>query len=247
MPFARNDGVDIYYEVHGAGPPLVLLHGFTAQSAQWKAYGYVDALRQSHQVILIDARGHGKGAKPHERSAYRLQARLADIIAVLDALDVDRAHFCGYSMGGWLAFGMAIHFPQRVASLIGGGAHPYEEKFDAFCGVDGNDPDAFIAALEQFIGERIAAQARSFILQNDLVALCAAATDRDSFAPHLSMLAVPVLLFVGERDQRLEQVRRAAAEITGAQLIVLPGHNHASALSACAALMPHIGAFLQGV
>lgn len=245
MPCTHHDGVDIYYEVHGAGPPLVLLHGFAAQSAQWKAYGYVGALQRSHRVILIDARGHGKSAKPHVRSAYLLERRLADVVAVLDELDISRVHFCGYSMGGWLAFGMAFHYPQRVASLIVGGAHPYEERFDAFDGVDGGDAAAFIAALERFIGERISSQARTFILHNDLAALCAAAIDRASFAPCLHALSVPLLLFVGDRDQRLALVRRAADEIAGARLVVLPGQNHASALAARAALMPHIEAFLQ--
>lgn len=247
MPYAHNDGFDIYYETHGAGPPLVLLHGFTASSAQWKAYGYVDALQQSHRVILIDARGHGASAKPHERSAYRQERRLADIVAVLDALDIERAHFCGYSMGGWLAFGMAFHHPRRVASLIVGGAHPYEETFEAFegiGGIDDIDPDAFMAALERFIGERIGAQARAAILDNDLAALCAAAVDRASFAACLPSLAAPLLMFVGGRDQRLESVRRAAAELD-APLIELPSYGHAGALAARAALLPRIAAFLQ--
>ncbi|KIF82773.1 alpha/beta fold hydrolase [Noviherbaspirillum autotrophicum] len=244
MPYAHNDGIDIYYETHGEGPPLVLLHGFTAQSAQWQAYGYVDELRQSHRLILIDARGHGNSAKPHERSAYRLEQRLGDIVAVLDALGIACAHFCGYSMGGWLAFGMACHHPQRVASLIVGGAHPYQETFDTFEGVDGADPDAFIAALEGFIGERIGARARAVILDNDLAALCAAAVDRASFAAWLPSLAVPLLMFVGERDQRLAPVRRAAAELDAA-LVVLPHYGHGGALAARAALMPHFRAFLQ--
>lgn len=244
MPYARNDGIDIYYEEHGAGAPLVLLHGFTAQSAQWRAYGYVGELQRTHRLILIDARGHGRSARPHAREAYALQDRLADIVAVLDVLGIERAHFCGYSMGGWLAFGMAFHHPQRVASLIVGGAHPYEEKFDAFDGVDGSDPDAFIAALERFIGERVGSQTRAVILQNDLHALCAAATDRAGFADRLGALAVPLLMFVGECDQRLAAVRQAAAQLNAA-LVVLPGLGHANALAARVTLLPHIKAFLR--
>lgn len=244
MPYAHHADIAIHYEVHGAGPPLVLLHGFTAQSSQWQLYGYVNALQRSHQLILIDARGHGRSAKPHARSAYRLQERLADIVAVLDALDIGRAHFCGYSMGGWLAFGMACHHPRRVASLIVGGAHPYEERFDAFHGVDGSDPDAFIAALERFIGERIGSQARAAVLQNDLAALCAAATDRESLAVCLGRTAVPSLLFVGERDRRLPLVQHAATAPGSSGPAILPGLGHAGALSARAALMPHILAFL---
>jgi pimeloyl-ACP methyl ester carboxylesterase len=78
------------------------------------------------------------------------------VVAVLDALNIPKAHFCGYSMGGWVGFGMARYARHRVHSLIIGGACPCREsRWDAFRQVDGTDPDAFIAPLEEGIGERI--------------------------------------------------------------------------------------------
>ena len=70
MPYVDNRGVRIHYQVEGKGPPLVLQHGFTQSLEGWYRCGYVDALKPKYRVVLIDARGHGKSDKPHERAAY---------------------------------------------------------------------------------------------------------------------------------------------------------------------------------
>ncbi|HYD59448.1 MAG TPA: alpha/beta hydrolase [Noviherbaspirillum sp.] len=243
MPWADNKGMRIWYEARGEGEPLVLLHGFTSSSAHWKVYGYASALERSHRVVLIDLRGHGKSAKPHERDAYALEHRLADIDAVLNELDIDAAHFCGFSMGGWLSYAMAARSPSMVKSLIIGGAHPYEESFAAFAGIDGSDPDAFIAALESFLGEVISPAMRRMMLLNDLRALCAAATDRASLEPALEGMRVPMMMFVGDLDQRLAAVQEAAQKMD-ARLVIVPGIAHAGTLGASEMLIPEIRSFL---
>jgi pimeloyl-ACP methyl ester carboxylesterase len=243
MTWADNKGMRIWYEVRGEGEPLVLLHGFTSSSAHWKVYGFASALEKTHRVVLIDLRGHGKSAKPHDRDAYALEHRLADVDAVLDALGIEAAHFCGFSMGGWLSYAMAARSPSKLKSLIIGGAHTYEESFAAFAGLDGSDPEAFIAALEHFLAEAIPPATRRMILLNDLRALCAAATDRANLAPALAGLAVPHMMFVGELDQRLAAVQEAAGQMN-AQLLVVPGVSHADTMSASEVLIPEIRAFL---
>jgi hypothetical protein len=70
LPYANNNGVKIYYEVEGEGPPLVLGHGLSGTLNHWWRLGYVDALRHDFRLILFDARGHGRSDKPHESSAY---------------------------------------------------------------------------------------------------------------------------------------------------------------------------------
>ncbi|MES2104671.1 MAG: alpha/beta hydrolase [Pseudomonadota bacterium] len=245
MPYADNRGTRIYYEVHGAGEPLVLLHGFASSGRQWQMAGYVDGLKEAYRLILVDARGHGRSDKPHEAAAYALENRLDDIRAVLAELQLSRAHFLAYSMGGWLAFGMAVHDPHLVASLMIGGAHPYADSLAMFAGVGGAGPDAFIAALESFIGETLSREARLFILQNDLAALAAAANDRNGYAAQLARIAAPLMLFVGDRDQRLPLVQKADRELGAGKLLILPGANHASALFAAHILLPEIRNFLH--
>lgn len=98
MPFTNNRGVHIRYEVEGHGPPLVLLHGFSENLRTWYWKGFVEALQDTYQLILLDVRGHGASDKPHDSAAYALAAYAADVVAVLDALEIEQAHYFGYSL-----------------------------------------------------------------------------------------------------------------------------------------------------
>ncbi len=145
MPYADNQGVRIHYKVEGEGPPLVLQHGFSQSVKRWYLAGYIDALQQDYQLILIDARGHGGSDKPHDPAAYTLPQQVSDVVTVLDDLGLDQAHFWGYSMGGRIGFGMAKYAPERIQTLIIGGAQPYGRTLPASSQFDGNDPDAFVS------------------------------------------------------------------------------------------------------
>ena len=245
MPFVENHGVKIYFEVYGQGHPVVFLHGFTRNLQLWKLAGYVSGLERFCRVILIDQRGHGQSDKPHDAEAYRLEKRLGDVITVLDHLGVKRSSLFGYSMGGWLAFAFAAYFPERVASLVIGGAHPFQESFNDFTGVDGSDPDAFIHALSCLIGEHIAPEFRPLILQNDLVALSAAAQARQSLEERLSHIEAPCLLFVGDGDKRIEKINLCVTKLPNARLLVVPSAGHVTALLKVNSVLPEVVRFLE--
>lgn len=123
MPYATNDGLRIHYRLDGnaAGPPLVLQHGYSMSLHDWYDPGYVDTLGAAYRLILIDARGHGASDKPHDPDAYRAARMAGDVVAVLDALGLARAHFFGYSMGGRIGFALAREAPARLHSLVLGG------------------------------------------------------------------------------------------------------------------------------
>src|SRR5262245_60361026 len=131
MPYADNAGVRIHYEVEGHGPTLVLQHGFTHSVRRWHMHGYVAALRHDHELVLIDARGHGLSDKPHDPSAYALAERVGDVIAVLDDLGRATTTFWGYSMGGRIGFGLARYARSRITAFVIGGQHPYERHLPA--------------------------------------------------------------------------------------------------------------------
>ncbi|WP_394781205.1 alpha/beta fold hydrolase [Undibacterium sp.] len=245
MPFVNNNGTSIYCEEHGSGEPLVLMHGFTSSSKQWHMTGFVDGLKDAYRLILIDARGHGQSDKPHDAATYALEHRLADINTVLDALDITTSHFLAYSMGGWQTFGMALHYPQRIRSLVIGGAHPFADSLQAFARTDSSNPDAFIAAMENFIGEKMRPEALPFVLQNDIRALLAAASDREGYAARLADIKAPLMLFVGDRDRRLALVQKTAEELHAEKLLLVPGTNHSSTLFASATILPVLKEFLQ--
>src|SRR5205085_3116511 len=124
MAYANHNGVRIYYRVIGQGPPLVLQHGFTQTLKRWYLCGYVEMLRQHYRLVLIDPRGHGGSDKPHDPSDYVLSLRVADVLAVLDDLNIQKTIFWGYSTGGRVAFGLARAAPERVSALIIGGHAP---------------------------------------------------------------------------------------------------------------------------
>ena len=108
MPYVRNGDIRIHYQVEGSGQPLVLQHGFTDSLTSWYDFGYVAPLKHDYMLILIDARGHGDSDKPHDVAAYAMELRAADIVSVMNELRVSRAHYFGYSMGGWVGFGMEL-------------------------------------------------------------------------------------------------------------------------------------------
>lgn len=92
MPYVNNNGVRIHYQVDGDGPPLVLMHGLTQSLEDWYEFGWVEGLRKDYKLILIDHRGHGHSDKPHDPRAYGYELRMRDVLAVLDALNIDKAH-----------------------------------------------------------------------------------------------------------------------------------------------------------
>ena len=89
------DGIDLRYDVAGSGPPLVLMHGSVLSRAIWRGLGYLGPLADSHTVIRMDLRGHGRSGAPHQEAAYTQERFVADLLAVLDAQGHERAALLG--------------------------------------------------------------------------------------------------------------------------------------------------------
>jgi len=156
MPYVDNGGVRIHYRAEGQGPALVLQHGFTESVVDWYEAGYVERLRPDYRLVLIDARGHGASDKPHDPDAYLLNRRVSAVIAVLDALEIAKASYWGYSMGGWIGFGIAKYAKERIRALVIGGQHPYPRSMGALRqmvqrGIE-QGSGAFVAAMEEMFG-----------------------------------------------------------------------------------------------
>jgi pimeloyl-ACP methyl ester carboxylesterase len=107
------NGVELYYEIHGSGEPALLVHGLGSSTLDWEPQ--IAALAQRFQVIAFDVRGHGRSGKPRQRYSVRLFAE--DTAALIRALGLGPVHVVGISMGGMIAFQLAVTAPELVRSL----------------------------------------------------------------------------------------------------------------------------------
>src|SRR5690242_1765577 len=108
-------GIDLYYETHSQGEPLVLIPATGFAADVWLP-DQVPALSKSLQVIIFDPRGCGRSSSPSKE--YTIGDMAADTIALLDHLGLPAAHVLGHSMGGRIGLAMALDWPRRVRSLI---------------------------------------------------------------------------------------------------------------------------------
>lgn len=238
MPYANSNGVKIYYEVEGKGPPLVLAYGLTGGLNCWRAIGIVDLLRNDFQLILFDARGHGRSDKPHEPAAYGLQMA-DDVVAVLADIGVSKAHYFGYSMGARIGFRVALRNGDRFSSFILGGYSPY--RYEAQTKVEEEtmqgvklllaDPDTYL--LQRFGRPLTPAEKEATLAANDAEALIALVTAFRDWVPlndhDLHGVRVPCLVFCGERDPRHSGAERGASHMPKAKFVSLPGLDHVQA------------------
>jgi 3-oxoadipate enol-lactonase len=114
MPHAILNGIRIHYDTHGEGEPVLLINGLSAPSANWLFQ--VKGLSPHFRVVTFDNRGVGESDVP-EAPAYPTSQMADDAAAVLEHLDIRRAHVIGHSMGGTIAMELAIRHPKRVRSL----------------------------------------------------------------------------------------------------------------------------------
>ncbi len=256
MPYANNNGVKVYYEVEGQGPPLVLGHPGAGSLNLWRTRGYVDALRNDYQLILFDARGHGQSDKPHEVSAYGTNMA-DDVVALLDSLGIGKAHYFGYSMGAWIGLMLATRHVERFRSFIIGGWSPYHEEPVAKEDRAGlemmklvlSDPEYAVRQREKNLGRLLTDGEKNRMLTNDAAAAVALLTS--DIAPftdsELARISVPCLLFCGDVDSRHTGAKESINHMPQARFISLPSLDHATAFARSELMLPHIKEFLAEV
>jgi pimeloyl-ACP methyl ester carboxylesterase len=117
--YAQVNGIDLYYETHGAGRPLILLHGGLGSGEMFGPI--LPALAEHHQVITPDLQGHGRTADIDRPIDIRLMAD--DIAALIEHLGLEKPDLVGYSLGGGVALQTAVKYPAMVGRLVAASAH----------------------------------------------------------------------------------------------------------------------------
>ena len=129
MPTVRANGVELFYQESGApdAPPLVLIMGWGGDHTAWALQ--TPAFAADHRVIAFDNRGAGQSGLP--AAPYTIPGMAEDVVGLMDALGIGRAHVCGASMGGMIAQEVALRHPERVRTL---GLHCTAAAVDAYAG-----------------------------------------------------------------------------------------------------------------
>ena len=112
--YADVNGINLYYETHGSGRPLILLHGGLGSGEMFGPS--LPALAAKHQVIAVDLQGHGRTADIDRPIDTRLMAD--DIAALIDHVGLDKPDVVGYSLGGGVAFWTAVKYPEKIRRLV---------------------------------------------------------------------------------------------------------------------------------
>ncbi len=243
MKVPVND-VEIAYELHGSGVPLLLIQGLGL--GRWAWYKQVPYLEKHFQVIIFDNRGTGESSKP--RKPYSIEIMAKDAIALLDYLGVDQAHIIGASLGGMIAQHIAAHAGKRVKKLVlactspghslgvplSGGLH----QFMAFpSGKNTADTlrnilapgfanglmDSYPEFIERMIQLRLEHHTPFYAWKAQVNAAL-----QFDMAPHLQHIRCPTLIMTGDKDAVVpsENSYILHQHISRSALVVIPGAGH---------------------
>jgi len=233
MATLNRDGVNIYYEVHGSGPALILTHGFSATSQMWT--GQIDEIAKDHTFITWDMRGHGQSDYPEDPAAYNEELTIQDMTAILDAVGVEKAIIGGLSLGGYMSLGFNYLHPERVNALMIIDSGPgYKSDYgrnawnanceetaksfetEGLARLASKSPE--MASSNHRSADGLIKAARGMMAQKD-----------DHVILSLPYVEVPTIVLVGADDEAfIAPADYMAGKIPGAKKVVIPRAGHAS-------------------
>lgn len=210
----------MYYEVHGEGEPLLMLHGFTISGQTWK--NYISDYKPHFQLVIPDLRGHGRTNNPSKLFTRRQAAD--DMFALLDHLGIDKVKALGCSTGGDVLLHMATKQPKRIEAMALDGAVPYY-------------PKQMRERISQGLGERIEWIRKWHHLGDDQINLLIKNVHEtvDSYddvnftKPLLSTIQAKTLIMLGDRDPYypIDLATLLYESIPDSYLMIVPNAGHA--------------------
>lgn len=256
----RHNGYAINYDGGGDGPPVVLVHGVGSSLGSWDRV--VERLKDEYRILRYDTLGHGDSEKPE--GPYALDDYVSELLALLDASGIDRAHLVGFSFGGMIGQAFAIAHPARVGKLIlisaVAGRTPEQraavrERAERLA--TGGSGQTIEAALERWFTPEfrakhpeLMAQQAARVQANDPRGYAAAyrVFAESDLADRLDRIQAPTLVVTGEHDpgSTAAMARLMHDRIAGSRLVILPGLRHGLLTEAPDAIADLIRGFLGG-
>jgi 3-oxoadipate enol-lactonase len=241
----KTNGIDIHYRIDGPvdAPWLMFSNSLATNLSMWDEQAAL--FSGKYRVLRYDQRGHGLSEAPQGR--YSFDTLVADAIALMDALGIERTHFCGLSMGGATAMRIAQRYPARLDRIVicdspcassPASAQQWEERIAA-AKSQGMTALSDPTIARWFPAETVAAKPsylakiRQMILSTPVNGFvgCAAALANHDFRPKVSAVTRPVLLLVGEKDGATPAaMKQLQVDLPGSRFIELSGAGHISNL-----------------
>lgn len=263
------NGVAYHVCSEGSGSPIVLLHGFTGGVNSWTSL--LADLASNHRVIRIDLLGHGQTDCPETAKRYTMEHQVADLVAILDALNVKKTDLLGYSMGGRTALSLACQHPERIRTLVLESASPglereeerkarraHDQKLAQF--ISDKGVEAFVRfwetiplfATQKNLPEPVCERLRHERLMNHGEGLAGSLRGmgtgaQPSWWKVLPELSLPVLLITGSKDEKFCSLARRMHQILkSAEWHVVKGSGHNVHLEDRARFTEIVLQFLKG-
>jgi pimeloyl-ACP methyl ester carboxylesterase len=242
-----SNGMRIRYVEHGAGDPVILVHGFSATvKSNWGNTGVIAALGKNNRVVALDYRGHGQSGKPHDTKAYGNNEIAKDVLRLMDHLKIERAHVVGYSLGANIVAKLLTTNPERFITATMGGSSgmrgtPNEQTrktLDDWAESMTTTDTPFrwvvlqVAPTDEppLTEEMIRQQSSEFAGSNDVEALAAMLRGMDLFVTNeqLASVKVPTLAVVGSADPALLGVNSLKRLWPALSVVVIDGATHSN-------------------
>jgi len=219
--FIENDGARIWYASYGSGSPVILLHGGLGHSGNW-GYQVPALITNGYRAVVIDSRGHGRSTRDARPYSYELMA--SDVLAVMDALHLEKAGLVGWSDGACTALILAMRVPARVAGV-----------FFFACNMDPSGTKEFEPGpiVERCFSRhtkdyaQLSATPDNFKAFVETVSLMQK-TQPNASARDLAEIVVPVVIVQGEHDEfiKRDHAEYLARTIPNAELVILNEVSH---------------------
>jgi len=218
---AQVNDIRMYYEIHGDGPPLILLHGGLGSAGSWE--NQIPDLSKQYKVIAVDSRGHGRSTFSEQQIGYALMA--SDVLALMDYLGVKKAHILGWSDGAIIGLNLAIKHPDRLNKLIAYGANYNPSGLRADVGENKKIKEYLEKAAKNY--QTLSPDPAQWdAFQKNIGQMWE--SEPNFTAEQLRGITVPTLILDGDNDEAIstEHTKELAGLIPRAELILIAGTGH---------------------